>query len=109
MTMIVLNVGGAYFFTYRSTLEGSLSTFFHGMLQSQPNTTSEFFIDRDPTHFRYILNWLRGVRYLPHDEATIQELRWETNFFCMDDMHEALGNIVPVPSIHRSLNRVACS
>ena len=52
----------------------------------------EFFVDRDPTHFRFILNWLRGVRYLPTDDSVLSELMFEADFYCLHDMVEAIRN-----------------
>ena len=40
------------------------------------------FIDRDPKHFRIILNYLRdGACQLPTDESEINELLQEVEFF----------------------------
>merc|ERR1712228_717030 len=44
---------------------------------------NEFFIDRDPTHFRYILNYIRnnGHCILPNCTITRRELSIEANFY----------------------------
>ena len=81
---VVLNVGGVYFWTRRATLASS-SSFFSGLVASDA-TADAYFVDRDPTHFRHILNWIRGVRFLPDDDATVRELIYEADFYAMDDM-----------------------
>ena len=50
----------------------------------------EIFVDRDPTYFRHILNWMRGSRFIPNDEQILQELLWETDYYRMHDMREAI-------------------
>ena len=65
--MITLYVGGVYFVTTRETLETSSSNFFSGLMRHTPADVKEVFIDRDPAHFRHILNHLRGSKVLPND------------------------------------------
>ena len=86
---VLLNVGGVYYVTRRSTLLAS-ETFFAGLVRSDP-TCSEFFVDRDPSHFRHVLNWIRGVRHLPEDRSVIAELAWEADYYSMPDFREALA------------------
>ena len=102
--VVYLNVGGVYFMTRRSTLAGGASSFFTGMVRAQPSET-EFFVDRDPTHFRHVLNWLRGVCYLPEDEPTLHELAWEADFFCLQDMRDAIQRRESV-SVLRTLDAI---
>ena len=67
------------------------NTFFSGLFRmNEELDCSEIFIDRDPLHFRFILNWLRGVRYLPTDDSILSELMFEADFYCMTDMVEAI-------------------
>ncbi len=57
-TPVKLNVGGTFFQTTRATLQLLLAN----CKDPLPSTSSEdesLFIDRDPTHFRYILNYVR--------------------------------------------------
>lgn len=86
--IVYVSVGGIYFVTRRSTLEAS-SSFFSGLVRQEPDA-SEFFVDRDPTHFRYILNWMRGIRLLPEDDMTLRELQWEADYYCLCDLREAI-------------------
>lgn len=100
---VQLNVGGAYYLTRKTTLLNS-SSFFHGALSAHRDCT-ELFVDRDPTHFRHILNWMRGVRCLPDDEATLRELHWEADYFCMSDMCDAIRK-TPCFSLPRTLEGI---
>ena len=86
--VVTLNVGGFVYVTRRRTLLES-NCFFATVAQHNPECT-EFFIDRDATHFRYVLNWLRGVRYLPRDPAVRAELLYEADFYSLCEMSAAL-------------------
>ena len=83
--IVLLNVGGGIFATRKSTLDAF--PFFSSQLQSQSDA-SEVFVDRDPLHFRHILNWMRGVQHVPDDDSILQELIWECDYFCMHDMRD---------------------
>ena len=87
--IVFLNVGGVVYVTHRDTLLES-NSFFSGLVRSDP-TCSEFFIDRDPTHFRYVLNWMRGVKFLPEDRSVLTELSWEADYYSIPDLREALA------------------
>ena len=60
---IKLNVGGQHFTTSLQTLTkdtGSmLHAMFSGRFDAKPGEDGSYFIDRDGTHFRYILNYLQ--------------------------------------------------
>ena len=82
---IKLNVGGQYFTSSLQTLtkdKGSmLHAMFSGRFDVKPAEDGSYFIDRDETHFRYILNYLRTGRLrLPKDELIRQELLEEAEF-----------------------------
>ena len=55
---IFLNIGGIKFQSTRATLANSDSEFFSEMANRRRQPL-EFFLDRDGTHFRHILNYLR--------------------------------------------------
>ena len=103
-SVIYLNVGGVYFVTRRSTLLQS-ECFFSGALRTGHECT-ELFVDRDPTHFRYILNWLRGSRFLPEDDATLQELLIEADYYSISSMVEAIQRTHGRYSMHRALQGI---
>jgi len=61
---VVLNVGGQRFTTTRSTLTSIEGSFFEKMFREGSNTTissdGSYFIDRDPSSFGHILDYLRN-------------------------------------------------
>ena len=83
---VTLNVGGQHFTTSLQTLTkdpGSmLHAMFSGRFDTKPAEDGSYFIDRDGTHFRYILNYLRtGRLLLPDDELVREELLEEAEFY----------------------------
>lgn len=101
-----LDVGGMFFPTRRETLRAAEGTFFAGIVRAHPEC-QELFIDRDPTHFRYVLNWLRGARCLPDDEQSLRELKCEADYYSMVDLREAIGRVAAKHSVHHSLHNIA--
>ncbi|KAL9648283.1 hypothetical protein ABK040_001700 [Willaertia magna] len=99
-TIVTLNIGGTKFQTTSQTLTNNSPHFFSNLIDDRfssfENTTvttnnntnsdteiKEYFIDRDPTHFRYILNYLRngGTCKLPSDCDVLGELLEEACFY----------------------------
>ena len=83
---IKLNVGGQYFTTSVQTLtkdKGSmLHAMFSGRFDTKPGEDGSYFIDRDGTHFRYILNYLRtGYLLIPDDKLIRKEILEEAAFY----------------------------
>ena len=78
---IKLNVGGQYFTTSVQTLtkdKGSmLHAMFSGRFDTKPGEDGSYFIDRDGTHFRYILNYL----LIPDDKLFRKEILEEAAFY----------------------------
>lgn len=104
--IVYLNVGGCSFVTRRDTLRHG---FFSGLVESITEDGSEVFIDRDPTHFRYVLNWMRGARTLPEDEQTLTELMCEADFYSLDDMVAAIADTRRRFSMLKTLDVIASS
>ena len=76
---ITLNVGGTEFLTAASTLRRE--RFFSALLDYHEDG-EPIFVDRDPTHFRHILNFLRtGVPTAPLDSTARCELVIEAQFY----------------------------
>lgn len=75
---IKINVGGVLFTTTKTTLEGS--RFFRNLFSFSPDCieNGEFFIDRDPEHFKYVLSYLRDVNYASLFPSA---LTYELDFF----------------------------
>ena len=105
--IIVLNVGGVCFHTSIETLR-TRDSFFNTLVTMDPDK-SEFFIDRDPMYFRYVLNWLRGVHILPEEESALKELEFEADFFCITDMLEVIRRTKARFSLPRTLQRISDS
>lgn len=93
--IISLNVGGTTFVTMRSTLlnisESYFARRFGGQYDEAPTVNGHFFIDRDPTHFRFVLQYLRDQRVdLPDGLDTLKQLLTESMFFGMDGLAHAI-------------------
>lgn len=67
--VVDLNVGGRFFTTRLRTLrrdsESMLAAMFSGRHTPDKDSQGRFFIDRDPTHFHHILNYLRHEKLPP--------------------------------------------
>jgi hypothetical protein len=95
--IIKLNVGGQEFTTTRATLhECSPNYFTEHMLENGAHAPSNYFIDRDPTSFEYILNYLRGhsLSLLPesplHSPHIQRKLLEEAEFYQLTDLQESI-------------------
>ena len=65
-----------------STIGSMLHAMFSGRFDTKPSEDGSYFIDRDGTHFRYILNYLRsGQLVLPEDKIVRKELLNEAEFY----------------------------
>ena len=65
-----------------STLKAS-NSFFSGLVASCGENSAPIFVDRDPTFFRHILNYMRGAKTYPNDESSVQQLIVEAEFYSM--------------------------
>ena len=87
--IVILNVGGIKFTTSSMTLqaepESVLGVMFSGRHPLVKQEDGSIFIDRDGTHFRIILNYLRGnissIRQLPKDDFILSELLSEVEYY----------------------------
>ena len=89
---ISLNIGGHLYSTARSTIDGNVdSRSFLARLVS--DRRARYFVDRDGTHFRYILNYLREKTLaLPKDFTGLQELLVEARFYQIDQLINDIEN-----------------
>ena len=90
-----LNIGGQHFTTSIQTLtkdpDSMLAAMFSGRFELKPCEDGAFFIDRDGTHFRYILNYLRtGKLNLPEGTTFVKELLEEAEFYQIQGMIDEL-------------------
>ena len=93
---IKLNVGGQHFTTSVQTLtkdpNSMLAAMFSGRYDMKPSEDGSFFIDRDGTHFRFILNFLRtGKLTLPEGATFTKELEEEAEFYQIQGLIDALS------------------
>ena len=98
--IVKLNVGGQYFTTSRQTLTSDpnsmLAAMFSGRHKLETTGDGSFFIDRDGTHFRYILNYLRNDELiLPEGATFLKELEAEAKFYQLQGILNALKSKEP--------------
>ena len=84
--IIELNVGGAKFTTSIQTIqeddESMLYAMFSGKFNLQVDIKGRYFIDRDYTHFRKILNYLRtGQLITPLTSKEAKKLLLEAEYY----------------------------
>ncbi|XP_022808133.1 BTB/POZ domain-containing adapter for CUL3-mediated RhoA degradation protein 3-like [Stylophora pistillata] len=73
-----------------------LNAMFSGRFETKPGEDGSYFIDRDGTHFRYILNYLRtGELIVPNDEIIRRELLAEAKFYQVEGM---INELEPKPT-----------
>ncbi|PFX29394.1 BTB/POZ domain-containing protein KCTD6 [Stylophora pistillata] len=94
-SIVKLNVGGHYFTTSLRTLtkdpNSMLAVMFAGKFEMKPCEDGAFFIDRDGTHFRFILNYLRlGKLTLPDGATFLKELAEEAEFYQIQGLLDKL-------------------
>jgi len=84
-SVIELNVGGKSFHTTLATLrngESMLSAMFSGRHPMLKDKNGSYFLDRDPTSFSYVLNFLRRNEWnLPDDSFIQNEVTHEAHYF----------------------------
>jgi hypothetical protein len=105
--VIKLNVGGTTFQTLQDTLISEKGTFFISMLKKGFKIEeNEFFIDRDPKWFPFVLNFLRkGKVQISHLNATqIQELIDELEFYHIDSYLDKVSLIYQGKHFDEKLN-----
>ena len=94
-SIVKLNVGGQYFTTSLQTLtrdpNSMLAAMFSGRRRIETTGDGTFFIDRDGTYFRFILNYLRnGELILPEDATFLAELEAEATFYQVQGLLDEL-------------------
>jgi len=89
--LIRLNVGGEHYTTTRATLtrypQSMLGAMFSGTLATSVDEHGCFFIDRDGSMFRHVLNFLRsGCLSLPNDFRQLDLLATEADFYQTEEL-----------------------
>jgi BTB/POZ domain len=113
---ITLNVGGQEFYTLRSTVASNAVLSDHvarALANKEVMRDGSVFIDRNPEHFGFILQYLRNrvelLSYakgstmstkkftsdyvqLPHDDKVLQDLYIEAMYYRIDELRDKLTN-----------------
>ena len=98
--VITLNVGGAIYTTTLSTLtrypESMLGAMFNGQyIPTKMDKQGHYFIDRDGSMFKYILQYLRsGELCLPTDFNDLELLRAEVDYFQIPGLVDKVQDLV---------------
>jgi len=105
-TSVKLNVGGLIFTTSLATLISAKDSLFENMFSGRQevitDTEGNIFIDRDATHFRHILNYLRNGRLsVPSDFVSYNELLEEAQFY---QIHSLVDQLSAYLHLYPSLN-----
>ncbi|MED6290734.1 BTB/POZ domain-containing protein kctd5, partial [Characodon lateralis] len=84
---IRLNVGGTYFLTTRQTLCRDPKSFLYRLSQADPELDSDkdetgaYLIDRDPTYFGPVLNYLRHGKLVLNRDLAEEGVLEEAEFY----------------------------
>jgi hypothetical protein len=97
-TRVKLNIGGNVFMTSTLTLtmesDSMLAAMFSGRHALKPEDDGSYFLDRDGTHFRYILNYLRDGTFrtgtLPTSDEFLSELYTEAEYYQLNGLMKLL-------------------
>ena len=93
---VILNIGGQCFQTSRVTLMADPTSMFALMLRKgcplRPSRNT-YFLDRDPLHFKFILNYLRNgahvdICMLPHEKRYLLEMLMESRFYMLSGLED---------------------
>ncbi|XP_062396649.1 BTB/POZ domain-containing protein KCTD6 [Sardina pilchardus] len=101
---VTLNVGGHLYTTTMSTLQrypdSMLGGMFRGDLPTTRDVQGNYFIDRDGTLFRYVMNFLRTSELiLPVNFREMDLLRKEADFYQIEPLIQALNDPRPLYSL----------
>ena len=95
---VILNIGGQCFQTSRVTLMADPTSMFALMLRKgcplRPSRNT-YFLDRDPSHFKFILNYLRNgahvdICMLPHEKRYLLEMLMESRFYMLSGLEDII-------------------
>ena len=101
-TKIKLDIGGQIFTTSIQTLQrdkdSMLAAMFSGRYELTKEQDGSYFIDRDGTFFRYILNFLRDGYIdegtIPNDPAKVKEILREAKYYQLGSLVEYLEQVL---------------
>lgn len=101
---IQLDVGGHKFTTSLQTLRKDPNSMLAAMFSGRHSLVTEndgsYFLDRDGTHFRYLLNYLRDdfqADTFPTDEVTLKEIQNEARYYQLLGLVDAVDELLYPP------------
>ncbi|EDO49543.1 predicted protein, partial [Nematostella vectensis] len=101
---VKLDVGGHHFTTSLLTLRkephSMLAAMFSGRFKLKQASDESYFLDRDGTHFRHILNYLRDgflAETFPTDEVILKEIQQEANFYQLTGLIDSIEAMLNPP------------
>lgn len=88
--IIKLDIGGYIYKTTKTTLTKYKNTYFSGLFSGKYKIIEQedgsIFIDRDGSHFKTLLNFMRSGRIvMPSDPIKLKEILIEAEFYCLKD------------------------
>jgi lipid II:glycine glycyltransferase (peptidoglycan interpeptide bridge formation enzyme) len=97
--IITFNIGGHIHSTTRSTInenvdcQSLLALIITNQTPTQLDNNGHYFIDRDGSYFRYILNYFRDKKlYLPENFTELKQLCLEAKYYQIDRLINEIEN-----------------
>jgi hypothetical protein len=92
---IAVNVGGTLFETSKFSLKKISTSLLARFISETQPINGQYFLDRDPSTFKYVLNYLRtdsfDIRTLPNDTRILYELFYEAKYYQLPDFMKAIA------------------
>ena len=105
---VKLNVGGKIFLTTKTTLCKDPKSFLYRLCQEDSDLGSEkdengaFLIDRDPSYFAPVLNYLRHGKLVLDTNLTEEGVLEEADFYCVTDLVKLVKEKIKQRDTHPS-------
>ena len=98
---VLVNIWGIRFETSRPTLQRFPKSILGMMVKEdspfKPGSSNMYFLDRDPSHFKLVLNYMRNkvcfTKYiLPKDRRYLEEILLEARYYRLDGLATLVSN-----------------
>lgn len=106
--IVTFNIGGQIYSTTRTTINNNvdsqslLALMINHRSNARLDTNGRYFIDRDGTYFRYILNYFRDQKLvLPENFTELKQLCSEAKFYQIDRLINEVENRLNTSNEHR--------